>query len=98
MNKINYLLLFVGLIFCCNTKNKLESYDIPFKDYHVTVTLENGIPVYQKYFEEGKEFIQIDSIIKDSMFSYVKKNKLLAKGKWKLADNKNNTYRVYNLF
>ena len=68
-------------------KKNLENYDVPFNNYHVVVTLKNGTPIYQKYFEGEKEINHVDSIIKDSMFSY-QKNKLVAKGKWKIAENK----------
>lgn len=77
--------LFLLLTFSISCENEFRKTTIETNDFLIEVAFKDSLPIYQKVFHK-KEIVGIDSIIGDTMYSYVD-GKLRRKGEWAYAEN-----------
>ena len=97
-----YYIILLALFFCnvnisCKKVNTYSRTVQARENYKILIEMKDGIPTLQKHYEDNEELDLVDSIHDDSMFTY-KEKKLLAKGKWKIADNQRLIYEGWATF
>lgn len=100
INMRNYIIFLVGFLCIVSSceKESAQSQIIHVREnYKILVEMKDSVPVLQRHYENNKELNLIDSIRSDSMFTY-EQNKLVAKGKWKIANNQVLIYEGWCVF